>query len=138
MEERIRDELNGSWMEIAKDRSFFDHIDSFVALSRENTSVNYLHLHPFDSDPGNYDFWDKVGQMVGNLLELQTININFENDDDVDGDEDESSSPDWEILTRILRHVQRKVSLCSSPDDYDAEVEEIQGLARAIHGHPMI
>jgi hypothetical protein len=46
--------------------------------------------------------------------------------------------PNWEALTRILPYVQHKISLILSEDGCDEEVEEIQGLARAIHGHPMI
>jgi hypothetical protein len=42
-EDRIRDELSDSDLEITKRRSFlFDNIDSFVALSRDNTSVEYV------------------------------------------------------------------------------------------------
>jgi hypothetical protein len=45
-----------------------NNIDSFVTLSRDNTSIECVDLHPFDSDAGNYEFWDKVGQIVGNLM----------------------------------------------------------------------
>jgi hypothetical protein len=95
-------------------------------------------LYPFDSAPGNYEFWDKAGQIVGNLTELQTLHINFlpYNGDDDDGDE--ARMPDWNTLSRILPYVRHKISLCSSTGDYDANVEDIQGLARVIHGHPMI
>jgi hypothetical protein len=84
---------------------------------------------------------EKAGQMVGNLMELQFINIYFlpdtdENDDDEDGDE--APSPDWGTLSRILRYLRRTVALWSSGDDCYAGVEEIQGLARVIHDHPMI
>jgi hypothetical protein len=132
-EEQIRDFLNGSSLDIIKGVDFmmFDNIDSFVALSRENTSIKVVELYPFDSNPGNYEFWDKVGQMVGNLMELHTLTIHFEDDD-----EDEAPSPDWEILNRILRYLRRQVALSSYPEYVD--VEEIQGLARVIHGHPMI
>jgi hypothetical protein len=137
-EERIRDVLSEPELEIAKGRSFlFDNIDSFVALSRDNTSVEILELFPFDSDAGNYEVWDKLGQMVGNLKELETINFHFLPDTESNDDGGEAPSPDWETLTRILRHLRRKVALCSI-EDYDAEGEEIQGLARAIHGHTMI
>jgi hypothetical protein len=46
--------------------------------------------------------------------------------------------PDWVMLTRILPYVRHKISLSLSTEYYDAGVEDIQGLARAIHGHPMI
>jgi hypothetical protein len=141
-QQQIRDELSRDYIEIRKGRSFmFDNIDSFVALSRENTTVTGVEFSPFDSAPGNYDFWDKVGQIVGNLTELQTLHIDFLPyyfDDDDDDDGDEARMHAWEMLTRILPHLRRTVTLCSSTEDYDANVDEIQGLARAINGHPMI
>jgi hypothetical protein len=121
------------------DPFMFDNIDSFVELSRENTWIESVDLYPFDRNAGNYESWDKVGQMVGNLMELQTINIYFFPDaDDDDDDRDEAPSPDWEIVSRVLRYLRRKIVLSPSIEFYYAEVEEIQGLARAIQGHPMI
>jgi hypothetical protein len=134
--QQIRDELSRQYMIIAKGAPF--NIDSFVARTRENTSVHTVELYPFDSDAGNYEFWDKMGQIVGNLMELQTLNIHFLPYAESSDYRDEAHVPDWEILTRILRHLRRKIVLSSSIEDYDAESEEIQGLARAIHGHPMI
>jgi hypothetical protein len=134
-EEQIRDELSREHMIIAKGAPF--NINSFVALSRENTSVHIVELYPFDSDAGNYEFWGNMGQIVGNLMELQTINIHFLPYSESD-DGNEAPSPDWEILARILRYLRRKVTLCSITDFYQPEVEEIQGLGRVIHGHPMI
>jgi lipopolysaccharide/colanic/teichoic acid biosynthesis glycosyltransferase len=55
----------------------FDNIDSFVAMSRENTSVHVVQLYPFDSDTGNYEFWNKLGELVGNLMQLGTLSIIF-------------------------------------------------------------
>jgi hypothetical protein len=79
-EKQIRHELSGQCLGIAKGSLFvptliFDNIDSFVALSRDNTIVREVELYPFDSDAGNYEFWDKVGQIVGNLMELKTLRI---------------------------------------------------------------
>jgi hypothetical protein len=75
-------------------------------------------------------------------MELQMIIIHFlpysNYYDDEDGNEDEARMPDWGTLTRILSYLQQRVALCSFSEDYDAEVEESQGLARAIHGNPMI
>jgi hypothetical protein len=136
-EERIRDFLSESYMVISKGGSLFHDIDSFVALSRRNTSVETVHLYPFDRDERNYEFWDKVGEMVGNLTELQMINISFLPYIDDNGGY-EAHVPDWEIITRIMRYLRRTVALCACRDDYDAEAEEVQGLAGAIHGHPMI
>ena len=82
-EESIRDQPKGPFLEISKEDLFMvDNIDSFVALSRDNTSIDSVELFPFDSDPGNYEFWDKVGRMVGNLTELDLINISFLSDPD--------------------------------------------------------
>jgi hypothetical protein len=138
--EQICDELSREHMIIAKGAPF--NIDSFVARRRENTIVHTVELYPFDSDAGNYGFWDKMGQIVGNLTELQTLNIHFlpytESGDDDDNNDNEVPSPDWESLTIILRYLRHKVVLFSSIEDYDPEGEEIRGLARAIHGHPMI
>jgi hypothetical protein len=116
----------------------FDNIDSFVKLSRENTSIKELELYPFDGAPGKYELREKVGQIVGNLMELKLISINFipYSIDDTDDGGNDVRRLDWETVSRILPHVRRKVAFSS--EDYDAEVGDIQGLARAIHGHPMI
>jgi hypothetical protein len=133
--QRILDELDGDYIELSKGRTFmFERIDNFVIHGRKNTAVSEVKLYPFDSDPGDYEFWDTWGQIVGNLMGLEVINIHFlpcPKDDD-----DEGGEANWETLTRIMRYLRRKVTLCL--EDYDAAVEDIQGLARAIHGHPMI
>jgi hypothetical protein len=137
----FRGRLSSDFLQIEKEDSLlFENIDTFVTLSRQNTSLTEVELYPFDSDAGNYEFWDKVGQIVGNLLELQTLNIHFlpSNNYGDDDDGDEARIPDWEILTQILPYLWHKVALCACTGDDDAEVEAIQGLARAIHGHPMI
>jgi hypothetical protein len=63
-------------------------------------------LNPFGSNAGNYEFWDKVVQIVGNLMKLQTFNIHFvtytESEADVDYN-DEANIADLEILARITR-----------------------------------
>jgi hypothetical protein len=135
-EQQIRNELSRGCLEISTDSLMFDNIDSFLALSRDNTSVEAVELYPFDSAPGNYEFWDKAGQIVGNLIELRQIIIDFLPCTDDDGDA--ARMPDWETLTRTLPYVQHKVALRSISEDYDAEVEDIQGLARVIRGNPMI
>jgi hypothetical protein len=131
--QQIRHVLSRSCLFIRKDAFMFDSIDSFVAMSRENTSVTIVKLYPFDSDAGDYEFWDKVGQIVGNLMKLKTLCISFrpyiESDD---------ALPDWETLSRILPYLRRKVELLSSIENYDVDADEIQGFARVIHGHPMI
>jgi hypothetical protein len=136
----IQTGLNSEILHLAKKNEFLlQNIDSIVELSRGNTIVKEVELYPFDGNAENYEFWDKVGQIVGNLTKLEMLSIVFhpyiEEDDDSDHDDDD---PDWEILARILPYLRRKVELSSSTENYDATVEEIAGLARAIHGHPMI
>jgi hypothetical protein len=62
-EEQLRDELIGPCLEISEDSLMIHNIDSFVALSRKNASVQVVALYLlFDSTPGeNYEVWDKVG-----------------------------------------------------------------------------
>jgi hypothetical protein len=143
-EQQIRNELSMdySYLRIRKGRPLmYQNIDSFVALSRENTSVTSVELYGvYDNNVGNYEFWDKVGQMVGNLIELKTLQIYLqphleEEEDDDDGDE--ARIPDWEILNRILPYLRHKVSLFLT-GVFETEGIEIQRLARVIHGHPMI
>jgi hypothetical protein len=62
---------------------------------------------------GNYEFWDKVGQiMVGNLTKLQKIEVHFDPyTDDVYADHWQTLIPaDWEIITRILPYLQSKLT----------------------------
>jgi hypothetical protein len=137
-EQQVRNELSRDYLRIREEGSFmFDNIDSFIALSRDNTSVDMLDFYPFDRAPGDYEFWDKVGQIVGNLTELEAIRIDFL-PYTVDDDGDADPIPDWKTLALILPYLRRKVMLYSSAQRYDAEVEDIQGLARAIRGNPMI
>jgi hypothetical protein len=139
-EVQVRQELSGDFLDMRKEMScMFDNIDSFLVQSRDNSSVTKVGLFPFDSDPGNYEFWDKVGQIIGNLTELNSIRISFlPHSRHYDDDGVTIRRPDWEIFTRILTHLRQKVTLSYLMDDNYAEVEDIQGLARAIHGHPMI
>jgi hypothetical protein len=82
---------------------------------------------------------EEVDRKLGNLMEVEMIKINFlpySVDDNNDGDE--VCIPKWEIMTRILTYVQHNISLFLAAEDYDAEVEDIQGIARVIHGNPNI
>lgn len=80
---------------VAKERIFlFRNIDAYVALSRENTKITDAEVVLFD-DVGDDEFWDKVGQVAGNLERLMTLRIHFlRNDDDYDGEE--ARMTDWE------------------------------------------
>jgi hypothetical protein len=64
------------------------------------------------------------------------INIHFLYHFDDHGDE--ARIPDWETLTQIMPYVRQDIALTLSAEENYAEVEEIQGLARALHGHPVI
>ncbi len=91
-EQQIRDELSRDCLGLSKYSLMFDNIYSFVALSQDNTSVTTVRLYPYDSAPGNYEFWDIVGEIVGNLMELHAIVINFlphldDEGNNYDGDE---------------------------------------------------
>jgi hypothetical protein len=98
------------------------------AQSQGNTSIEYVALHPYDVDPRNYELWDKVGQGVGNLKSLNTLKVYLHNRLDV---------PDWEILARILPHIQNKIEL-KIGTGYIKGIEDMRAFARAIQGHPAI
>jgi hypothetical protein len=104
----------------------FAEVDSFVALSQGNTSINYVSLHPYDVDPGNYELWDKVGQGVGNLKSLGVVSIYLRD-----------RLRDWEILARILPHIQNKIELRINSLRMQG-TEEMLAFARAIQQHPAI
>jgi hypothetical protein len=50
-----------------------NHIDCFVSQSRGNESVKVVYLWPHAFHGHDEDGWNKVGQAVGNLLSLETI-----------------------------------------------------------------
>jgi hypothetical protein len=104
----------------------FAEVDYFVTQTRWNTSIKDVELRPYDVDPGNYELWDKGGQGVGNLKSLGVLTICLR---------DSLGEPDWEILARILSHIQNKIELIFGPIE---GTEEMRAFARAIQGHPTI
>jgi hypothetical protein len=108
------------------DAMVFAEVDSFVAQSQGNTSIKHMRLHPHDVDPGNYELWDKVGQGVGNLESLGVVSIYIGN-----------GLPDWEILARILPHIQNKIELRIDGGRIQG-IEGMRAFARRIQGHPAI
>jgi hypothetical protein len=107
----------------------FAEIDSFVALSQGNDTIGRVHLSPYNVDPGKYELWDKVGQGVGNLRSLGVLCIYHNNS---------LGGPrvDWEILARILPHVQSKIVLrIVGYGSMEGRVE-MQAFVRAIQGQP--
>jgi hypothetical protein len=89
----------------------FEYVESFVELSRGNEHVRSLELYPYDEEAGNNELWDKVGQGVGNLKSLRTLSICLKNVVEGVNDEGNVSNPDWEILARVLRYVNRDIKL---------------------------
>jgi hypothetical protein len=104
----------------------FNQVDSFVALSQGNDTVRCVTLSPYDVDSGNYELWDKVGQGVGNLKYLGILNIYFCNS---------LGEPDWEVLARILPHIQSKMGYESG--GVVGNRRDVS-FCRAIQGNPVI
>jgi hypothetical protein len=113
-------------------------IDSFVSQSRGNVNVTEVYLHPYEFGDQDDEFWDKVGQALGNLQSLETIHIYNTYCDE------ETPLPDCEMLVRILSHVRQRITLIVTPvyygngdgaDDSPWSVEESRSLAQAFHGH---
>jgi hypothetical protein len=100
--------LSRDFLEIIMEGSFFfNGIDSYVALSRDNTSVKSVDLYPFANCVGDFcEYWGKAGEIVGNLKELKAINIHFIPYPGAEDDEDYRRTPDWETLPLILQDVQ--------------------------------
>jgi hypothetical protein len=114
------------------------HIDYVVRKSQGNKSVENVNLYVSALVGEDDDFWDKVGQVIGNLQSLGSLHIT-PNYRDGDSDDDEEDLPihDSEILARILRHVRQRVTLflILYEDEY---AKDIRSLATAIRGHPTI
>jgi hypothetical protein len=103
-----------------------EQIDFFVALSQGNDTIRTVNVRPYDADPGNYERWDKAGQGMANLKSLDVLGIYFK---------DALGEPDWEILARILPHIQNKIKIRIIGLDMEG-TEEMRAFARAIQGRP--
>jgi hypothetical protein len=103
-------------------------VNSFIAQSQGNDTIARVKLCPFDIDPGNYELWDKVGRGVGNLKSLGVLRIKCNGS---------FNKPDWEILARILPHIQSKIELQIAGVGTQ-RTEGMRAFARAIQGHPAI
>jgi hypothetical protein len=125
-----------------------NHIDCFVSQSRGNKNIIGLNLFPYSLDGHDDDGgWDKFGQAIGNLQSLERLR-NFTRDrtygnyDDGDDEDDYEvlPNPDWgeRELACILSRVRQKVRVEIGAESDLWAVGEVQALARAIHGHPMI
>jgi hypothetical protein len=80
-------------------------VDSFVAESHGNNSIDYVELHPYGVYQWNYELWDKMGQGVGNLKSLGELVICLGHS------WRRLRELKWEILARILPHIQNKIVL---------------------------
>jgi hypothetical protein len=92
-----------------------------------------LSLNPHSSNTSQDEtVWERVGEAIGNLQALDTINIC--NDDD---DDDAGGIPDWERLACILRHVRQSVRI-KIDISYHWASQEMLPFVLAIRGHPTI
>jgi hypothetical protein len=125
---KIRNALCKFYLRLDKSHDvtgIFEDVDSFVELSQGNTGVQLVDISPNDEDAGNYELWDKVGRGVGNLKSLNRLAIC------------PSNYNDWEILTRILRHIRHNIMLVI----YSGHIrgtEDMRAFVAAIQGHPAI
>jgi hypothetical protein len=112
-------------------------IDSFASQSQANEIVRKVTLYPYSLVGQDDAFWDRVGRAIGNLQAVDRIDIsstrNCHNDD---ADED-APTPDWDILARILSHVQQRITL-SITRYLGWRADDIRSFARAIQRHPTI
>jgi hypothetical protein len=108
-----------------------DHIDYVVRKSRGNRSVEEVYLYVYALVGQDDEFWDKVGQVIGNLQALGSLHIT-PNYRDGDGHDDEEglSIFESEILARILRHVRQKVTLIVTPHEDEYRVVGLRVACR--------
>ena len=118
-----------------------DSADCFVSQSRGNKSIKTvsLYLHAFYGQ--DVEFWDKLGQAIGNLQALEKLCICTRDVSDVRDDDELVPIPHWEILARILRNVRQKITLTIVPHVFPAiawPAEDVRSFARVIRGHPTV
>jgi hypothetical protein len=111
-----------------------NHIDRFVSQSKNNKKTIAADFYPYALKGQDDKVWDKVGKAIGNLQELKTIHISPDHEDDDGAD---VLIPDWGKLAHILSYMRQKISVNLETIDPWA-VREVQALAIAIRGHPMI
>jgi hypothetical protein len=117
------------------------HIDCFVSQSRGNETLRKLWLFPREFSRHEDTVWDKVGTAIGNLQALDTLHIYLPPSRDYPDDlYEDLPLADWEIFTRILSNVRKRIKLNVEPRPARApvwRVEYFQSFARAIRGHPL-
>jgi hypothetical protein len=119
----------------------FAQVDHFIELSQQNTYISRVFLSPYEVHSGNYELWDKVGRGVGNLKSLRSLIVSLDNT---------LGEPDWEILARILLHIENKIELriyggrhgrshfVSDAPAFVRSTAEMRAFAKAIQEHPAI
>jgi hypothetical protein len=115
-----------------------DSDDCFVSLSRGNKSVRTASLYATAFRDRDDEFWDKLGQAIGNLQALERLYICNHDSHDTRDDEEVVPIPYWEILARILSHVRQKHTLAITVLNEAWHEEEIRSFTRVIRGHPTI
>jgi hypothetical protein len=112
-----------------------DHVDYFVNQCRGNETVKEVLFFPYSLVGEDNEFWDKVGQAIGNLQSLEGLQIKIYRSETAGVP---IGIPDWEIMAGILRHVRQKVRVHFEDDEIWWTAEEAKALTRAIRGHPTI
>jgi hypothetical protein len=135
--------LNGNALYLDKRTGvsgIFEHVETFVSLTRGNKSVREVILFlPLtdsgDDTPGThrYAIWERVAEGIGNLQALLHVYIHQSHDDE----EGEAFAPDWEILACILRRLQRGIRLNVEGAGL-RHAEALPDFARVIYGQAMI
>jgi hypothetical protein len=139
--------LNGNALYLDKRTGvsgIFEHVETFVTLSRGNATVQEVHLCIPATDPDDdvsgthrYAIWETVAEGIGNLQALHHISICESHDD-----EGSTLAPDWEILACILRRLRRGIQLNMAYDTLPwvrvRHPEALPGFVGVIRGHTMI
>jgi hypothetical protein len=138
----LSDDVLGGYHLILDEHSIpiiLNRIDCFVSKCERSDRVTQVSLDPVSLFGQGLEFWDKVGQAIGNLQALKKICIGNRNCRYHVEDEDFNLPiPDWEILARLLTFVRQRITLAVCPHVSAWRAEDIRSFARAIHGHPTI
>jgi hypothetical protein len=124
------------------DNCIFGQVDAFVALSRDNETVQNVllftatDLDDDDDDDDRYAIGDKIAEGIGNFQALRQITII---DFLIDEEEAFVRDRDWEILACILRRLRHGIRLCIDFDDVLLwNTEALPVFAGVIRGQAMI
>jgi hypothetical protein len=107
-----------------------NHFDRFYIQARLNESITEVRYFGYSGDDQDDEFWDKLGQTIGNLQSLEKFSISRNDERDI-------PASDFEIQCHILRHVRQKIEVNLFHIGY-WDVEQCRLFARVIRGHPTI